>query len=57
MIYEFYPHQIVQALRLTKPAAIRHFRYIPKLMGFYVIDDRLCLQVTSQKYKLRKILA
>ena len=57
MLYEFYPHQIVQALRLTKPATIRQYQFIPKLMGFYLIDDRLCLQVTSQKYKLRNILA
>ena len=57
MAKEFHPHQIVQALRLTKPAHSRNFQYIPTLFGFHQIDDRLVLRVSSEKYSLRKMLA
>ena len=50
---EFYPHEIVTAIRLTKPAHKRQYMFIPTLTGFYKINDRLCLQITCQKYRLR----
>ena len=53
---EFYPHQIVQALRLTKPANKRKYQFIPTLLGFLKIEDRLCIEVVSQKYSLRYML-
>ena len=54
---EFYPHQIIQALRLSKPAIRRNYRFLPTLEGFFKIDNRLCLQVDSQKYSLRYMLS
>ena len=54
---EFYPHQIAQAIRLTKDAARRHAAFIPAMQGLFLIKDRLALQVTSQKHSLRKVLA
>ena len=54
---ELYPNQIVQAIRLTKPAFQKQYQYIPRLLGFFKIDDRLCLKVDSQKYSLRYMLA
>ena len=54
---EFYPNQIVQALMLSKTATKRRYRFIPSLLGFYKIDDRLCLRLSCEQYSLRYMLA
>ena len=54
---EFYPHQIVQALKFSKTAIKRRYRYIPTLLGFFKIENRLCLKLPSEKYSLRYMLA
>ena len=55
--HEFTPHQIVQAIRLTKPKTKRKYRYIPTLLGLHMVDDRLCLRLSCQEYSLRYMLA
>ena len=44
---EFFPDQIVKALRLTRPAFRKKYRFIPTLESFHLANDRLYVQMTS----------
>ena len=44
---EHFPHQIVLAIRLTKPAFNRKYKFIPEFQSFHTGNDRLYLQVSS----------
>ena len=54
---EFFPHYIVLALRLTRPAYKKKYQYIPTLESFHLANDRLYLQISSQEYSLRYMLS
>ena len=54
---EMYPQQIAKAIRLTRSAEKKKYRYIPTHQGFYKIGMRLILMVSSQEYRLRYMLA
>ena len=48
MMDETFPHQIVQALRLTKQAVKRKYKYIPHFQYFLIANNRLYIQLSSQ---------
>ena len=57
MDHEFFPHQIVLAIRLTRPTFQKKYKYIPEFESFFYTNDRLCIRLYSEKYTLRYMLA
>ena len=56
MNLEYFPHQIVQALRLTRPAKTKRYRLIPPLQHFFYANNRFCLQIGNDRFSLRYLL-
>ena len=47
MDLEFFPYQIVLAIRLTRPANKKRYKFIPTFERFFYANERLCLRVYS----------
>ena len=47
MEHEFFPQQIAYALRLSNTAKKRNCRFLPTMLGFYKIENRIGILVAS----------
>ena len=45
--HEFFPYQIVQAIRLTRPALVKRYQFIPHFLGFQKYGNRVALRLAS----------